>query len=126
MALRTLRGMIDGDNAAAVEQVAAALAQLEEAFTACSTGQRFFTGDDIGFLDIVLGSYVGWFQAAERITGQTVLDEMRMPRLVAWAARFCGHKTVRDVMPDAERLIEFDEALWATLAANANANAQRM
>ena len=119
MALRTLRGMIDGDKATAVEQVAATLAQLEEAFTVCSKGQRFFTGDDIGFLDIVLGSYVGWFQAAERITGQTVLDEMRMPRLVAWAARFCGHEAVRDVMPDAGRLVEFGEALRAALAANA-------
>ncbi|CAD6231228.1 unnamed protein product [Miscanthus lutarioriparius] len=123
-ALRTLRGMIDGDKAAAAEQVAAALAQLEEAFTACSKGQHFFAGDDIGFLDIVLGSYVGWFRAAERITAQTVLDEMRTPRLAAWAARFCGHESVRDVMPDAGRLVEFGEALRAALAANANA--QRM
>ena len=37
--------MIDGDKAAAAEQVAAALAQLEEAFTLCSKLQRFFTGE---------------------------------------------------------------------------------
>ncbi|XP_066309004.1 glutathione S-transferase U17-like [Miscanthus floridulus] len=109
-ALRTLRGMIDGDKAEAAEQLA---------FAACSKGQRFFAGDDIGFLDIVLGSYVGWFRAAERITAQRVLDEKRTPRLAAWVARLCGHEAVRDVMPDAGRLVEFGEALRAALAANA-------
>jgi glutathione S-transferase len=72
--------MIDGNKAEAAEQVVAALGQLEEAFAGCSKGRRFFSGDDVGFLDIVIGSYVGWFRAAELITGQPVLDEVRTPR----------------------------------------------
>nr|CAB3477349.1 unnamed protein product [Digitaria exilis] len=119
-ALRTLRGMIGGDKAEAAEKVASALGQLEEAFAACSKGQGFFAGDDVGFLDIVLGSYVGWFRAAEQITGKPVLDEARTPRLAAWAARFCAHEAVGDLMPDAGRLVEFGEALRAALAANAS------
>ncbi|KAF8671064.1 hypothetical protein HU200_050343 [Digitaria exilis] len=111
-ALRTLMGMIGGDKAEAAEQ-------LEEAFAACSKGRGFFAGDDVGFLDIVLGSYVGWFRAAEQITGKPVLDEARTPRLAAWAARFCAHEAVGDLMPDAGRLVEFGEALRAALAANA-------
>ncbi|OEL18970.1 Glutathione S-transferase U18 [Dichanthelium oligosanthes] len=118
--LRTLRGMIDGDKAEAAKQVAAALGQLEEAFAGCSKGRHFFAGDDVGFLDIVLGSYVGWFRAAELVTGQPVLDETRTPRLAAWAARFCAHDAVRDVKPDPVRLVEFGEALRAALAANAS------
>ncbi|CAL4975869.1 unnamed protein product [Urochloa decumbens] len=109
-ALRTLRGMVDGDKAEAAEHVAAALERLEEAFAACSKGRHFFAGDGVGFLDIVLGSYVGWFRAAEQITGQPVLDGARTPRLVAWAARFCAHEAVADMMPDAGRLVEFGEA----------------
>ncbi|CAO2208388.1 unnamed protein product [Urochloa humidicola] len=119
-ALRTLRGMVDGDKAEAAEQVAAALGRLEEAFAACSKGRRFFAGDGVGFLDIVLGSYVGWFRAAERITGRPVLDEARTPRLAAWAARFCAHEAVADVMPDAGMLVEFGAALRAALEANAS------
>nr|CAB3473298.1 unnamed protein product [Digitaria exilis] len=118
-ALRTLMGMIGGDKAEAAEQVASAQGQLEEAFAACSKGRGFFAGDDVGFLDIVLGSYVGWFRAAEQITGKPVLDEARTPRLAAWAARFCAHEAVGDLMPDAGRLVEFGEALRAALAANA-------
>ena len=106
-----MRGMIDGDKAEAAEQGASALGQLEEAFAACSKGRRFFAGDDVGFLDIVLGSYVGWFRAAEQITGQPVLDEASTPR-------FCAHEAVRDVMPDAGSLVEFGEALRAALAAS--------
>ncbi|CAL4956223.1 unnamed protein product [Urochloa decumbens] len=119
-ALRTLRGMVNGDKAEAAEQVAAALGRLDEAFAACSKGRRFFAGDGVGFLDIVIGSYVGWFRAAEQITGQPVLDEARTPRLAAWAARFCAHEAVADVMPDARRLVEFGEALRSALEANAS------
>lgn len=125
-ALLTLKGMIDGDKAEATEQVAAALAQLEDAFTACNKGQCFLVGDDIGFLDIVIESYVGWCRAVERIAAQSVLDEMRTSWLATWAARFCEHEAVRDMMPDTRRLVEFGEALRAALVANANANAQRM
>ncbi|XP_034594614.1 probable glutathione S-transferase GSTU6 [Setaria viridis] len=114
------RGGGAGRRGAAAEQVAAALGQLQEAFAGCSEGRHFFAGDDVGFLDIVLGSYVGWFRAAEKITGQPVLDETRTPRLAAWVARFCAHEAVGDVMPDAGRLVEFGEALRAALAASAS------
>lgn len=113
--------MMGGDKTEAAEQVAATLAQLEDAFAAeCGcNGKLYLGGDDIGFLDIVLGSYVGWFRAAELVTGRPVLSEATAPRLAAWAARFCDHEAVRDVMPDAARLVEFGEALRAALAAHA-------
>ncbi|KAF7065323.1 hypothetical protein CFC21_071443 [Triticum aestivum] len=118
--LRTLRGMVGGDKAHAAEQVSAALRQLEEAFVECSCGKPYFGGDDVGFLDIVVGSYIGWFGAAERIAGLPVLDEVRTPRLAAWAVRFCAHEAVGDLVPDAARLVEFGEVLRAALAANAS------
>ncbi|XP_047052848.1 probable glutathione S-transferase GSTU6 [Lolium rigidum] len=119
-ALRTMRGMVGGDKADAAEQVSAALRQLEDALAECSGGKPYFGGDDVGFLDIVVGSYIGWFGAAEKIAGLRVgvLDEASTPRLAAWAARFCAHEAVRDLMPDADRLVEFGEVLRAALAAN--------
>jgi glutathione S-transferase len=115
--------MVGGDKAAAAEQVSAALRQLEDAFAECSGGKRYFGGDDVGFLDIVVGSYIGWFGAAEKIAGLPVLDEASTPRLAAWAARFCAHEAVKDMMPDADRLVEFGEVLRAALAANASSRA---
>jgi glutathione S-transferase len=115
--------MVGGDKAATAEQVSAALRQLEDAFAECSGGKRYFGGDDVGFLDIVVGSYIGWFGAAEKIAGLPVLDEASTPRLAAWAARFCAHEAVKDMMPDADRLVEFGEVLRAALAANASSRA---
>ena len=117
-----MRGMVGGNKADAAERVSAALRQLEEAFAECGGGKRYFGGDDVGFLDIVVGSYIGWFGAAERIAGLPlpVLDEASTPRLAAWAARFCAHEAVRDLMPDADRLVEFGEVLHAAMAANAS------
>jgi glutathione S-transferase len=110
--------MADGDEAEAAAQVASALAELEEAFVVeeCGgkgEGRRYFGGDGIAFLDIALGSYVGWFRAAELVTGRPVLDEATAPRLAAWAARFCAHEAVGELVPDARRLVEFAEALRA-------------
>lgn len=118
--LRTLRGMVGGDKVDAAEQVSAALRQLEEAFVESSGGKPYFGGDDVGFLDIVVGSYIGWFGAAERIAGLPVLDQARTPRLAAWAVRFCAHEAVGDLVPDAARLVEFGEVLRAAMAANAS------
>ncbi|KAM0873657.1 hypothetical protein ACQ4PT_037944 [Festuca glaucescens] len=115
-----MRGMVGGYKADAAEQVSAVLRQLEDALAKCSGGKPYFGGDDVGFLDIVVGSYIGWFGAAERIAGLRVLDEASTPRLAAWAARFCAHDAVRDLMPDADRLVEFGEELHAALAANAS------
>jgi glutathione S-transferase len=64
-----MRGMVGGDKADAAEQVSAALRQLEDALAECSGGKPYFGGEDVGFLDIVVGSYIGWFGAAEKIAG---------------------------------------------------------
>ncbi|EAY79279.1 hypothetical protein OsI_34395 [Oryza sativa Indica Group] len=80
---------------------------LEEAFVKCSQGKQYFGGDNIGYLDIALGSFLGWIRAVEKIAGVELLDEAKVPNLAAWADRFCAHTAVVDVVPDADRLVEF-------------------
>ena len=102
-----MRGATNGDKDEAAAQVSTALQHLEEAFVKCSQGKSYFGGDNIGFLDIVLGSQLGWLKAAEKIAGVKVLDESKLPELTAWAERFCAHHAVRDVMPETDRLVQF-------------------
>lgn len=85
----------------------------------CSQGKHYFSGDNIGFLDIVLGSHLGWLKAAETIAGIKVLDEAKFPELTAWADRFYAHHAVRDVMPEVGRLVEFNAYLIGVLKAKA-------
>nr|CAB3495448.1 unnamed protein product [Digitaria exilis] len=118
-----LRGVINGDRDEAAAHVYTALQHLEEAFVKCSQGKSYFGGEDIGFLDIVLGSHLGWLKAVEKIAGVKVLDESKFPELTAWADRFYAHHAVRDVMPETDRLVQFNTYLIGVLKAKANPNA---
>ncbi|CAL4931908.1 unnamed protein product [Urochloa decumbens] len=106
-AFLVLRGLTKGDKDEAEAQVSTALQHLEEAFVKCSQGKHYFGGDNIGFLDLVLGSHLGWFKAVEKIAGIKVLDEAKYPEITAWADRFCAHHAVKEVMPETDRLVEF-------------------
>ncbi|XP_076916048.1 glutathione S-transferase U16-like [Bidens hawaiensis] len=57
---------------------------LEEAFVKLSKGKAYFGGDDIGYLDIVIGSFLGWFKFNETIFGLKMIDEARTPKLTKW------------------------------------------
>lgn len=106
-AFLVLRGLTQGDKEEEATQVFVSLQHLEEAFMKYSLGKYYFGGDSIGFLDLVLGSHLGWFKAIEKIAGIKFLDQTKFPQLTAWADRFCAHHTVREVMPEVDRLVEF-------------------
>uniref|UniRef100_A0A0E0IVD6 glutathione transferase n=1 Tax=Oryza nivara TaxID=4536 RepID=A0A0E0IVD6_ORYNI len=104
---RVLRGTVAGDKDGVVVEMSTALKHLEEAFVKCSQGKQYFGGDNIGYLDIALGSFLGWIKAVEKFAGVELLDEAKVPNLAAWADRFCAHPAVVDAMPDADKLVEF-------------------
>lgn len=107
-AIRILKGTDDdGGKEQAAGQLSAALQLLEEAFAQLSQGKRYFGGDSVGYLDIALVSHVGWVKAVEKIAGVTLLDEAKVPNLVAWADRLCAHPAVVDAIPDADKFVEF-------------------
>ncbi|XP_022725868.1 glutathione S-transferase U17-like [Durio zibethinus] len=100
---------------AAIAQVEEGLALLEEAFGKCSKGKPFFGGDQIGFLDIAFGSFLGWLRVTEKFNGMKLLSEAKTPALVNWADRFCSDAAVKDVMPDTEKLAEFGKMVIAKI-----------
>ncbi|XP_059655053.1 glutathione S-transferase U18-like [Cornus florida] len=104
--------------ATAIEEVVAALAVLEETFVKCSKGKPFFGGDSIGYLDIAFGSFLVWLKVAAEVGGKQLLDETKTPCLVAWAERFCSDDTVKDIIPDIEKLIEQTRAKLASTNSN--------
>lgn len=91
---------------AAVEKMSEGNLLLEEAFIKISKGKSFFGGDRIGYLDIVLGSLLGWVKAFETVDEMKILDETKMPRLAEWDKRFCSDKIVKDIIPQPEKLVE--------------------
>ncbi|KAK9122209.1 hypothetical protein Syun_019826 [Stephania yunnanensis] len=101
--------------AEAIEQTKEMVVLLENAFKECSKGGEFFGGERIGFLDIALGSLVGWVRAVESMNGFQLSDKETTPGLARWAERFCTHEAVKEVMPGTEKLIEFGKMLLSKL-----------
>ncbi|KAK3223144.1 hypothetical protein Dsin_010169 [Dipteronia sinensis] len=109
---------------AGLDQMVDVLALLEDAYVKCSKGKPFFGGNQIGYLDIALGCFLGWLRVSEKSLQMKLLDEAKTPGLVNWAESFCAHPAVKDVMPQTDQLIEvskFIAKLRAASAADASA-----
>ncbi|KAF7112920.1 hypothetical protein RHSIM_RhsimUnG0179100 [Rhododendron simsii] len=106
---------VEGDEAkaSALEQVMEGTMLLEDAFVKCGKGKDFFGGDTIGYLDIALGSFLGWVRASEKMANIKLLDETKTPGLFGWAERFGSNAAVKDVIPETEKLVELLKMLVA-------------
>ncbi|KAK4429932.1 Glutathione S-transferase U17 [Sesamum alatum] len=115
-----------GDEAKAtvVGKVFEGFALLEEVFVKFSKGKAFFGGDNVGYLDIALGCFLGWVKVAEIIGGGKLLDESRFPGLAAWAERFLSHDVAKDIVRDAPTILEFFGKVQAARAAAAKTAAE--
>ncbi|CAL4923450.1 unnamed protein product [Urochloa decumbens] len=124
-AIQVLMGVKEGSKDEAASQMATALGHLDNALALVESGQGKehgnFGGDCLGYLDIALGSYVGWLRALEKITGNGILDEAKFPRLVGWADRFLEHEAVVEVMPRTDELVEY-HATFPLLRAGASSS----
>ncbi|CAN6306064.1 unnamed protein product [Urochloa humidicola] len=95
-------------------QAVAALETLEGAFKDCSKGKDYFGGDSAGYMDVVLGGFVGWFNVFEKMIGVQVLDAARTPLLAAWAEQFSTGEAAEGILlQDVDKVLDFLEAFFA-------------
>ncbi|XP_059281425.1 glutathione S-transferase U17-like [Lycium ferocissimum] len=98
---------------AALQKIVEGLCLLEEAFVKCSKGKDFFGGDNIGYIDITLGCFLGWIRAMEMMLGLNLIYEAQTPGLAGWAERFLSEKVVKDVILSPDKLVEIYSLLQA-------------
>ncbi|KAK6160105.1 hypothetical protein DH2020_003486 [Rehmannia glutinosa] len=111
----------DGEEAKkidAVEEFNKGLALLEDAFTKCSKGQKFFGGDKIGYLDIALGCFLGLVRLIQKMDNTSLIDESKTPNLFKWAQHFSAHHAIKVVIPETEKLLEFAKVFVAQVKAS--------
>nr|CAB3500325.1 unnamed protein product [Digitaria exilis] len=95
-------------------QAIAALETLEGAFQDCSKGKGYFGGDSAGYMDVVLGGYLGWFNVLEKMVGIKVLDAARTPLLAAWAERLSAGEAAEGILlQDVDKVLGFLKAFFA-------------
>lgn len=107
----------EDERAKKVSETFAAIEQMEEAFGRFYSGKVFLGGDSIGYLDIVLGSCLFWFEAVRRMYGVEVVDASKAPLLAAWAERFGESGEAKDVVPEADEVVQFINNIRAIAAA---------
>ncbi|CAF1725689.1 unnamed protein product [Brassica oleracea var. botrytis] len=90
-----------------MEEVGEGLLLLEDAFISISKGERFFGGEVIGFMDICLGSFLVILKAREKLKGENILDKSKTPSLCKWANQFLADHTVKNVVPEIDRVVKF-------------------
>ena len=73
------RAETEEERAEKVGDTLAAIGQLEEAFGTCSNGKAFFAGDSVGYLDLVVGSQLLWFEVLRKMFGVVVVELGRDP-----------------------------------------------
>ncbi|KAK9119495.1 hypothetical protein Scep_017588 [Stephania cephalantha] len=110
--LGMLKAQSEEAKAEALGQIKVGLELLEKALKDCGKGGAFYGGEGIGYVDITFGSYLGWVRAVEIMGEVKLLDEDKTPGLVGWAERFCSHEAVKNVMPEAEKLIEYAKKVF--------------
>ncbi|KAL3501308.1 hypothetical protein ACH5RR_035757 [Cinchona calisaya] len=117
---RELRNAKDEESKAGVlGKIFEGLTLLEGVFVKSSNGKGYFGGETIGYLDIVLGSFLGWVKAAEIMAQLKILDETKTPALVDWAERFVSHEAITGIIPEPEELIAVLKDFQAKAAAAA-------
>lgn len=91
---------------ALINDIVEGLALLEEAYLKISEGKDYFGGDTIGYVDIVLGSMLGWVKVSQIVAQVELLDPGKAPGLAKWAERFCSHDVVKDILPEPSKLLD--------------------
>uniref|UniRef100_A0A453QV09 GST C-terminal domain-containing protein n=1 Tax=Aegilops tauschii subsp. strangulata TaxID=200361 RepID=A0A453QV09_AEGTS len=106
-----------------MEQTLAAVDVLEGGLKECSKGGSFFGGDNVGYVDVVLGGAVPWIYGTEALCGTRLFDTSRVPLLAAWLERFGALDVAKAVMADVPtRLVELAKMKRAEAAAGAAAS----
>jgi len=101
---RLFRAKTEEERDDAMKQMAAAVDVLEGGLKECSKGKCFFGGDDVGYVDVILGGAVSHAKANDAL-------------LAAWMERFSELDVAKAVLPDVDRVVEHAKFLIAKNAA---------
>ncbi|KAL7001045.1 glutathione transferase [Sarracenia purpurea var. burkii] len=89
--------------AAAIESAKESLAFLEKQIE----GKPFFGGENIGFLDLVIGWLPLWLGVMEECGEMKLMDAEEFPFLHAWAHNFVRIPPIQECSPPKEELVAY-------------------
>ncbi|KAH9319958.1 hypothetical protein KI387_021727, partial [Taxus chinensis] len=70
-------------------------------------GKDYFGGDTFGSVDIVFAPQISWFPIFEIVGQFKIPTEERFPRIAAWMKKCKERESVKKILPEHEKLLEF-------------------
>lgn len=90
----------------AIESAQKSLAFLENLIE----GKKHFGGEQMGFLDLVVGWVAHWLNTMEEAGGMKLLDAERFPSLHEWAQNFIEIPVIKESIPPRQKLVHYFNA----------------
>ncbi|KAH9291830.1 hypothetical protein KI387_042981, partial [Taxus chinensis] len=78
-------------------------------------GKDYFGGDTFGSVDIVFAPQISWFPIFEIVGQFKIPTEERFPRIAAWMKKCKERESVKKILPEHEKLLEFATMVRKTL-----------
>ncbi|KAL6319542.1 hypothetical protein AAG906_014218 [Vitis piasezkii] len=95
----------------AMESALESFAFLEKAIK----GKKFFGGEKMGFLDLVVGWIPHWLSVLEEVRGMKMLDAEKFPSLHEWAENFIQIPLIKECIPPRDVLVNHFHATFSSL-----------
>ncbi|KAF8412590.1 hypothetical protein HHK36_000559 [Tetracentron sinense] len=87
------------------KEVKQAIEALEILEGELKSKEKFFGGEKIGFVDIVLGWVTVWLGVVEEVAGIKVFDSHKFPSFNKWMENFVETPIIKDKLPSRDKLV---------------------
>ncbi|KAJ0978950.1 hypothetical protein J5N97_014424 [Dioscorea zingiberensis] len=86
--------------------------------------RRFFGGERIGLLDIVLGCGSYWLSVFEKVAEVKLIDSEMFPLFCSWLKDFEEQPEVKEIIPAADKLLEYAHGVRQMMLSLSSAGAE--
>ncbi|KAJ1376762.1 Thioredoxin-like superfamily [Sesbania bispinosa] len=79
---------------------------------------KFFGGEEIGFVDIAAVFIAFWVPLIQQVAGLHLFSSEKFPKLYKWSQEFINHPLVKECLPPRDPLFAFFKARYESLFAS--------